>query len=526
VKSWYQMGSDIALDTGEVTDAARAGFDLSARADNGESAEADSTSERSITRQTTLVDFVLSEDADQASDDEISSEIQEDYALFTNPIAIDDPFAVAGVTWDSGYSLPNGSSIQMRTLDSGEWSEWYILEVADDGPANSRPGTEYNISGASLAIQARITRGEGDLPAGLRVDVSYSTDGDVSVNDGDDVAEVLPDAESLVNEPVNSESASKSAATSSSSDTILTSVTAINDVALASSVSASTANIQPRSAWDADESLMTGPEVYADFEGVIVHHTAGSNTYTQNDVASVIRGIYRYHAVTLGWGDIGYNVLIDRFGGRWEGRSGTLASPAAEMVIGGHAKPRNTGTMGVSVMGNFSDVDPNNEIITVSEDVIAWKFIESGVDPSSESPLTVPDSRSSSSDLVVGSSLPRTAGHLDVYWTACPARIYNYLDQIRSAVAKRFEDSLTRFYLNDNWTGTANIEFSWGAASDEVLVGDWDGDGVDTIALRRGNLYAFADEATPTGSPAFTVSYGKATDTVVVGDWDGDGVAR
>lgn len=80
-----------------------------------------------------------------------------------------------------------------------------------------------------------------------------------------------------------------------------------------------------------------------------------------------------------------------------------------------------------------------------------------------------------------------------------------------------------KFYLNDRWSGTANIEFSWGSTSYQVLVGDWDGDGKDTIALRKGNQFAFASTNPASGTPSFTFSWGLSTDTVLVGDWNGDG---
>ena len=48
--------------------------------------------------------------------------------------------------------------------------------------------------------------------------------------------------------------------------------------------------------------------------------------------ASIVRGIYHYHAVTLDWGDIGYNFLVDKWGRAFEGRKGTLSAPAGKMV--------------------------------------------------------------------------------------------------------------------------------------------------------------------------------------------------
>ncbi|PYF99375.1 beta-N-acetylhexosaminidase [Georgenia satyanarayanai] len=79
------------------------------------------------------------------------------------------------------------------------------------------------------------------------------------------------------------------------------------------------------------------------------------------------------------------------------------------------------------------------------------------------------------------------------------------------------------FFLTNGWAGgDADYAFQYGRHTDEVLVGDWDGDGRDSITVRRGNQY-FVNNA-PTGGPAESVvTYGTADDVVLVGDWDGDG---
>ena len=73
----------------------------------------------------------------------------------------------------------------------------------------------------------------------------------------------------------------------------------------------------------------------------------GHNDYTSADVPAMLRSIYRYHAVSRGWGDIGYNVLADKFGRLWEGRFGGMAST----VVGAHAGGFNSTTFGVSMLG-------------------------------------------------------------------------------------------------------------------------------------------------------------------------------
>ncbi|WP_324649370.1 ExeM/NucH family extracellular endonuclease [Georgenia sp. H159] len=80
------------------------------------------------------------------------------------------------------------------------------------------------------------------------------------------------------------------------------------------------------------------------------------------------------------------------------------------------------------------------------------------------------------------------------------------------------------FFLTNSWTGgVADHVFHYGRYNDEVLIGDWDGDGKDTITVRRGNRF-FVNNA-PKGGPADSVfDYGRVGDVVLVGDWDGDGV--
>jgi hypothetical protein len=90
------------------------------------------------------------------------------------------------------------------------------------------------------------------------------------------------------------------------------------------------------------------PGVRADHQGGDGPPHPDSNGYAADDVPAIMRSIYRYHAVSRGWGDIGYNVIADKFGRLWEGRYGGLAST----VIGAHAGGFNTGTFGVSMLGN------------------------------------------------------------------------------------------------------------------------------------------------------------------------------
>jgi len=78
------------------------------------------------------------------------------------------------------------------------------------------------------------------------------------------------------------------------------------------------------------------------------------------------------------------------------------------------------------------------------------------------------------------------------------------------------------FHLTNGWDASTDVHFMYGRWVDEVFIGDWDGDGVDTIAVRRGNEFHVTN--TLEGGDADVVfRYGRTGDVILVGDWDGDG---
>lgn len=77
------------------------------------------------------------------------------------------------------------------------------------------------------------------------------------------------------------------------------------------------------------------------------------------------------------------------------------------------------------------------------------------------------------------------------------------------------------FFLSDDWTSTTHSHtFAYGRAGDEVLVGDWDGDGYDTLGVRRGNAFYLTDTLRG-GAADHEFRFGRAHDEVLVGNWDG-----
>ncbi len=192
--------------------------------------------------------------------------------------------------------------------------------------------------------------------------------------------------------------------------------------------------IRSRAAWGADETLRKSSASYAStIKAAVVHHTADPGSYTQAQVPAVIRGMYRYHTVTLGWADLGYNFVVDRFGGIWEGRAGGITRP----VVGAHAGGFNTDTFGVSMMGDYSNTTPSAACLESVAQVIAWKLSLHGVDPKGSAHLTSAGGGTARYKAGTSVTLRTINAHRDVGYTACPGNAgFAKMDSIRTRVAQ------------------------------------------------------------------------------------------
>ncbi len=204
-----------------------------------------------------------------------------------------------------------------------------------------------------------------------------------------------------------------------------------------------------RAAWGADESLRLNADgtqkwipAFYPVQKLIVHHTAGKNA--DPDPAATIRSIYYYHAITQGWGDIGYNFLVDESGRIYEGRySRPYAageSPTGEDVNGNgvtaaHVQGYNSGTVGIALLGTLTNVDATAAARDAVERMLAWKAERHAIDPLGSSLYTNP---------VNGTlrTFANIAGHRDLAATECPGgAFYSTLPALRQAVAARIAGS-------------------------------------------------------------------------------------
>ena len=173
--------------------------------------------------------------------------------------------------------------------------------------------------------------------------------------------------------------------------------------------------IVTRAQWGADESWRSGsPRTGSDLRGAAIHHTVTGNGYSAGDAASVVRGIYRYHTQSLGWADIGYNFLVDRFGTIYEGRAGGID----DHVIGAHAGGFNAQTFGVALLGTHGGTAPSRDALDAAAELIAWKAAIHGLDPAATVQLESNGSSRYSSGTQI--SVPGVCGHRDLSATSCP----------------------------------------------------------------------------------------------------------
>ena len=201
--------------------------------------------------------------------------------------------------------------------------------------------------------------------------------------------------------------------------------------------------ILPRSAWGADESLRfdsagheTWPAEFYPMQVAIVHHTAGRNN--DPNPAATIRAIYWAKSISRGYGDIGYNFLIDEAGRIYEGRHSRDYAPgephtgedlAGNVVRGVHARSHNIGTVGIALLGNFQTVQPTAAARTALEKLLAWKLERHGLDPLAKTQYTNP---------ALSEQLSIISGHRNVDATACPGEtFYPTFPQLRQRVANR-----------------------------------------------------------------------------------------
>lgn len=174
--------------------------------------------------------------------------------------------------------------------------------------------------------------------------------------------------------------------------------------------------ITPRAEWGGDLAP-TGPLLpEEDVRFLLVHHTVDANTYAQGDVPGLLRAIYGFHTGDKGWSDVAYNFFIDRYGGIWEGRTGSLDGPVQVDATGG--------SQGFAqlccLIGDHQVEAPTPEAVASLVEMLAWLGERHQID-TSVGAMTQFVSRGSNRWPAGTTVDARTiSGHRDMSQTACP----------------------------------------------------------------------------------------------------------
>jgi len=189
--------------------------------------------------------------------------------------------------------------------------------------------------------------------------------------------------------------------------------------------------ILPRSTWDNTpqlHSLMTWspsnveiPSDWQPVERIVIHHTATPNN-DPIDAITRIQGIYRFQAVTQGWGDIGYNYLIDQQGNIYEGRSGGNGVRGAHVYYDKKQDNFNYGTIGIAVLGDYTQTNYSLTVEASLSRLVGWLAAANNIDPTQ---LNRSTSVWNTLARLFGSnySLPTILGHKEIESTNCPGNL-------------------------------------------------------------------------------------------------------
>lgn len=345
-------------------------------------------------------------------------------SLATTPLIVERPLTVGGgetvrdIRQDTPFSMValtatdlSGTSARFRAQKGdGSWGPWYDADATEGSDGAPVTGTEPIFVGRTTRVQIAVTRPENappTVPTG-------AADGDLGYVPANAEAPLGPNLNAVLISPPEAPS----------------------DMALPTAASApgQPPAIIGRAQWGANEALKCGNTVFdKGVRAAVVHHTAGSNDYAPEDSAGIVRSIYEYHTRTLGWCDMAYNALVDKYGQVFEGRAGGMTRP----VEGAHTGGFNADTWGVAMLGDFTDVPPTPIQLRTTGRLIGWRLGFDRVDPRSTVALVSAGGRFTRFPRGAIATLPTIFTHRDVGDTECPGNAaYAQMDLLRDTAAR------------------------------------------------------------------------------------------
>jgi hypothetical protein len=279
-----------------------------------------------------------------------------------------------------------------------------------------------------------------------------------------------------------------------------------------------------RAQWGANEKYRNcGPYYSSAVKVAFVHHTATENNYTRGQSPGIVRAIYYFHTKVLGWCDIGYNFLVDKFGQIFEGRYGGMWLP----VLPGAQRGFNTNTFAVAAIGSYQLARPTSALIASLERLIAWRLDVAHVSPFGTAWLKNRADDIKKFPLGKWVQFNHISGHRDANYTDCPGDfLYPQLATIRRVaynigLPKIFDvtETPTHFVTGQGtvtWTAKGSASMRWQLllydASNGLIHGWW---------TRGSTFSAIWDGKDVHGVPMPPGEY-----KVVLTAWNGSGKAR
>lgn len=359
------------------------------------------------------------------------NDYNEDGSLVAH-VVLDAPVLIAGLSWPGGSELAPTVVYRLHDEENGwqEWNEWGATDATAESDPESTVGTDELVLAGSDILEVSVENVASDQSHLLSLHIIDPVSGTTTTNQvlsnwqqAKDIAQRAqvahfslvasnPPTEQLTDEPTGEDTEYPM------TRTLTTPRAASYDTKFEG------LKITTRAGWGANESWRKWGNDPIKVKGAVIHHTAGSNNYTKAQVPDVIRGIYYYHAVTLGWGDIGYHLLVDKYGGVWQGRYGALNATNE----GAHAYGANGSTFGVSVLGDYMKNAPSDEAIDSVAKVVAWKLAANGI-TSATGKISVPGNYGN------GKTIYTVSGHRDVGGTDCPGNaFYSQMGSLRAKI--------------------------------------------------------------------------------------------
>lgn len=214
--------------------------------------------------------------------------------------------------------------------------------------------------------------------------------------------------------------------------------------------------------WGADESLRfraSGVEIWprdtAPVAGLVLHHTKTPNV--EENPAARLHGVYAFHAVDRGWGDIGYHLVVDERGVVYEGRAGSaLVLDGGPVVIAGHVYGHNHGNIGIAMLGTLFKEPPSPRAWAALVGLVAWLVSVHHLDPTATRGVD-------------GARSTTIRAHRDLRDTTCPGdAFYALLPALRTEVARRTGSPWSRAGINAPDRPTTPLGHTVGAVHRDI----------------------------------------------------------